>query len=254
MSIPEDDFDDESRVTTNKTVVVVTRTYSIIHRLQRSHHWYHLRRWLNLTGIKVVVPRLCFCCFCFILSLFFLPYYFESFYRHLSSRTSILRRRIIGAVIIVLSVMFKIPTATPPCVIIPPGLDHTVCLEDRNYYEAIEGGICQSGQPGALCVKTSDCVKPPGLEHPVCGGGKCQSGQPGSLCGVTDDCVVQTDLVPPHAVCLDRQCQSGKSSALCGQTDDCVVPPGLGHAVCRDNVCQRWVQCTIFIIIIHTMW
>ena len=90
---------------------------------------------------------------------------------------------------------------------IPLGLDHGVCgcddcnryLEDSNRY------FCQSGQPGATCVDTSDCAIPPGLKHAVCRSsdsrGICQSGHSGSWCGQTSDCVVQNDLDPPHAVC-----------------------------------------------------
>lgn len=43
---------------TNKTGGVVTRTNLTFLRLETSHHQYRCRRWPNLTGIKVVVPRL----------------------------------------------------------------------------------------------------------------------------------------------------------------------------------------------------
>ena len=62
---------------------------------------------------------------------------------------------------------------------IPPGLEHGVCLV-----------ACPNGQPGSPCKQTY-----------------CQNGQPGAACGVTDDCVVQTDLDPPHAVCRHNKCQ-----------------------------------------------
>ena len=97
-------------------------------------------------------------------------------------------------------------TCDPPCDIIPPGLDHTVCRKKNSIGSSVSS--CQNGQPGALCAKTSDCV-------------------------------VQTDLDPPHAVCRLDRCQSGKSGASCGDTDDCVIPKGLDHAVCRRDKCQR---------------
>ena len=34
-------------------------------------------------------------------------------------------------------------------------------------------------------------------------------------------------------------CQNGQSGSSCGVITDCVVPPGLDHAVCRHNQCQR---------------
>jgi len=100
---------------------------------------------------------------------------------------------------------------------------------------------CQSGQPGAFCGQSSDCVVITDLDppHAVCRNEKCQSGKPGAECGQTSDCVVITDLDPPHAVCRKYGCQSGKSGALCGQTSDCVVPPGLDHAVCCKDRCQQ---------------
>ena len=108
-------------------------------------------------------------------------------------------------------------SCNPPCVIIPAGLDHTVCLwQGDDMAGSDPGGTCQDGQPGALCDKTSDCVKPEGLTHPVCRGDgsvgvkatkKCQSGQPGALCGQTSDCVVQNGLTPPHPVCRKDRCQ-----------------------------------------------
>ena len=97
---------------------------------------------------------------------------------------------------------------------IPSELDHGVCLGFFN----IDGDtncssvVCQSGQPGAYCENTSDCVKPPGLEHPVCR-------KPGNM--------------------NHHHCQSGTSGADCGDTSDCVIPPGLEHGVCRNNKCQR---------------
>jgi len=100
--------------------------------------------------------------------------------------------------------------------VIPKGLDHSVCR--------FGGGDaqCQSGQPGALCGQTSDCVVQTGLNHPVCREDKCQSGQPGALCGQTSDCVVQTRLDPPHAVCRNGKCQRGVHGDYCGQNKDCL--------------------------------
>ena len=100
-------------------------------------------------------------------------------------------------------------------------------------------GRCQSGAAGSSCGVTSDCVKPPGLDHPVCHDGTCKSGAPGSYCGVTSDCVKPPGL--DHPVCRDGRCQSGASSSSCGATSDCVVPQGLEHPVCRQGQCQRGV-------------
>ena len=46
------------------------------------------------------------------------------------------------------------------------------------------------GQPGSICTQTNDCVKPTGLDHPVCRDGYCQDGTPGASCGVQSDCIV----------------------------------------------------------------
>ena len=123
--------------------------------------------------------------------------------------------------------------------VIPPGLDHAVCLQELYDVYKYNYLTCQSGQPGARCGQTSDCVIPTGLEHPVClekdasmySLDYCQSGQPGARCGQTSDCVVPSGL--EHPVCRQNACQSGQSSARCGQTSDCVIPRGLDHAVCR---------------------
>ena len=102
-------------------------------------------------------------------------------------------------------------SCNPPCDHIPAGLDHEVCLCVGYVGSQAEGCSCQTGQPGALCDKTSDCVTPEGLTHPVCrsdGANKrCQSGKAGALCGQTSDCVVRTDLTPPHPVCRKDRCQ-----------------------------------------------
>ena len=106
-------------------------------------------------------------------------------------------------------------SCNPPCVIIPAGLDHTVCLwQSDDMIGSDTGGTCQDGQPGALCDKTSDCVTPEGLTHSVC--------RSASSVGYEA-----------------KQCQSGQPGALCGQTSDCVVPTGLNHAVCRKDRCQQ---------------
>ena len=122
---------------------------------------------------------------------------------------------------------------------IPLGLHHGVCLGKRDWGY----NICQSGQPGALCLESSDCVVPPGLEHGVCRYGMCQSGKSGSSCDQTSDCVPISGLNPPHAVCRNNKCQSGKSGSSCGQTSDCVPIAGLNppRAVCREAHCQQWV-------------
>ncbi|OEU12920.1 hypothetical protein FRACYDRAFT_244194 [Fragilariopsis cylindrus CCMP1102] len=49
-------------------------------------------------------------------------------------------------------------TVKPRTVVVPLGLEHPVCRY----------GQCRSGQPGASCGQTSDCVVPLGLEYPVC--------------------------------------------------------------------------------------
>ena len=130
---------------------------------------------------------------------------------------------------------------------IPPGLDHGVCLGKKDW----EYSICQSGQPGALCLETSDCVVPPGLEHGVCRDNECQTALVpiGEKCCDRENpaCADANCAVPPgltHGVCLGRGswgyliCQSGQPGAMCDETSDCVVPPGLEHAVCRPNGCQ----------------
>ena len=91
---------------------------------------------------------------------------------------------------------------------IPLGLDHGVCvfnpMDCSNRYGY---WTCQSGQPGAFCVETSDCVVPPVLEHGVCRDDICQSGKSGSSCGQTSNCVPIAGLNPPHAVCRNNKCQ-----------------------------------------------
>ena len=122
---------------------------------------------------------------------------------------------------------------------IPAGLDHGVCgWDDSNRYledraipvhpvcclssdDGVGSWTCQSGQPDALCVETSDCVVPPGLEH---------------------------------GVCRDDICQSGKSGSSCGQTSDCVPIAELNHAVCRRGKCQRLVKYIVYNVIIETLY
>ena len=54
----------------------------------------------------------------------------------------------------------------PSDCVIPKGLDHAVCRDDK----------CQSGQAGARCGQTSDCLPIAGLSppHAVCRKDKCQ--------------------------------------------------------------------------------
>ena len=64
------------------------------------------------------------------------------------------------------------------------------------------------------CWNSDECAIPPGLDRGFCTiangrAGKCQSGQPGAICEVTSDCVVQYDLVPPHAVCRGLKVHTG---------------------------------------------
>ena len=153
---------------------------------------------------------------------------------------------------------------------IPVSLDHGVCRYRDD--EKKQRSTCQNGLPGALCGRTSDCVVQTNVDPPyaVCRSGKCQHIIPiGRYCVIAeDDCVIPNGLT--HGVCRSDvkdqstepktgTCQNGQSGSLCGVTDDCVVQNDLDppHAVCRgpnpQKKCQRWVQCTIFIII-HTMW
>ena len=91
-------------------------------------------------------------------------------------------------------------------------MKHGVCRND-GAVDGASANTCQSGQPGAFCGQSSDCIVITDLDppHGVCQENICQSGQPGAWCEVTDDCVVQTDLDPPHAVCRgptgDQKCQ-----------------------------------------------
>ena len=126
----------------------------------------------------------------------------------------------------------------PPCDT-PPGLDHPVCIKFQGATPDLDQYECQSGQPGAACDDTSDCVVPKGLDHAVCRDDKCQSGQAGASCGDTSDCVVPKGL--DHAVCRKDKCQSGQAGARCGQTSDCLPIAGLNppHAVCRKDKCQQ---------------
>ena len=123
---------------------------------------------------------------------------------------------------------------------IPLGFQHGVCACVMPHHCGLSCE-CTTGQPGAWCAQTSDCVVPPELDHAVCREDKCQSGEPGASCGVHDDCVVITDLDQPHAVCRDEQCQSGQSGARCEKDSECVAPTNFDHGVCRGPTkrCQR---------------
>ena len=71
-------------------------------------------------------------------------------------------------------------------------------------------GLCLAGLgvvPGKMCSDTAECIIPLGLEHGVCRNGKCQSGQAGARCGQTSDCLPIAGLNPPHAVCRKDKCQ-----------------------------------------------
>ena len=132
----------------------------------------------------------------------------------------------------------------------------TMCCQSQGLCLATDGATGPTDgdgiPPGGHCSTTNDCAIPVGLTHGVCrtAGGSahwCQSGQPGARCGQSSDCVVITDLDPPHAVCRENRCQSGQPGSWCGVTNDCVVQTDLDppHAVCRGpsgselHKCQR---------------
>ena len=92
-----------------------------------------------------------------------------------------------------------IPAASPP----PPGSDACVVGADDCVIPAgLTHGVCID--TGGPAVPQAGVVTPRSSSHH---GGTCQSGQPGAWCEVTDDCVVQTGLTPPHAVCRHGKCQ-----------------------------------------------
>jgi len=116
---------------------------------------------------------------------------------------------------------------------IPIGLEHGVCRAESTWHwvngalligntasSPSNSGICQDGQPGALCGQTSDCVIPAGLDHAVCRDKHCQSGQSSASCGQTSDCVIPSGL--DHAVCRKEKCRRGVKNDLCGQNSDCL--------------------------------